>query len=116
MPFGKQRPRQAQKEFDDTNRGILFENDRKRGDRDPDYKGSINVDGTDYWLSGWEKETKRGPALSLSVQPKDESRRKSYDAAQRPQEPRRRQEDNGGYQDRLKDEPPPVDDYDQFDR
>ena len=63
-------------DFDDTNRGALFENDRKEKDTQPDYRGSINVEGKDYWLSMWDKVAKSGQAYySLSVQPKVESGR-----------------------------------------
>ena len=58
-------------EYDDSNRGVLFRNDRKESDRHPDYKGSINVDGVEYWLSAWLKESKTGTKfMSLSVNPK----------------------------------------------
>lgn len=63
--------------YDDTNSGSLFKNDRKENDRHPDYKGSLNVDGTEYWLSGWVKTA--GPKaknpgmkfLSVAVSPKE---------------------------------------------
>jgi hypothetical protein len=84
MAYESRRPEGSRKKFDDTNRGILFKNDRKESDKHPDYKGSVNVDGRDYWLSGWRKDTQKGPALSLSVQPKQEARRVSYDKAQSP--------------------------------
>jgi hypothetical protein len=59
--------------YDNTNRGILSRNDKKEADNHPDFKGEINVDGTDYWLSGWVKERKDGSGrfFSLSVKPKD---------------------------------------------
>jgi uncharacterized protein (DUF736 family) len=61
-------------EYDDTNRGVLFRNDRKESDRHPDYKGSINVEGVEYWLSAWLKESKTGTKfMSLSVNPKQPS-------------------------------------------
>jgi uncharacterized protein (DUF736 family) len=59
-------------QFDDSNRGALFKNDRKETEKHPDYKGSINVAGHDYWLSAWLKESKDGKKyMSLSVQQKD---------------------------------------------
>jgi ribosome modulation factor len=59
--------------YDNTNKGILGRNDRKTQDNHPDFSGSINVDGRDYWLSGWIKERKDGSGrfFSLSVKPKD---------------------------------------------
>jgi hypothetical protein len=60
--------------YDNTNRGVLInERDRKTKDDDRDYAGSINIDGTEYWLSGWVKTSKKGNKfLSLSIKPKDE--------------------------------------------
>ncbi len=61
------------KEFDNTNTGTLFNNqDKKQKDSWPDYGGSINVDGVDYWLSGWLKTSAKTGAkfLSLAVKPK----------------------------------------------
>jgi hypothetical protein len=41
-------------EYDNTNRGALFPNDKMRvGKRDPDLRGSINIDGTEYWFDAW---------------------------------------------------------------
>ena len=59
-------------EYDNTDRGVLFKNDRKEDDRHPDYRGSINVGGTEYWLSAWIKKGKKGKFMSLSVKPKEE--------------------------------------------
>ena len=55
------------------NSGILFRNDRKDGERDRDYSGSINIDGRDFWLSGWIKAGKNGKFLSLAVKPKQDA-------------------------------------------
>ena len=63
--------------YDNTNSGLLAKNQRKEQDNHPDYTGSINVDGQDYWLSAWIKEGREGTKLegqkyfSLSVRPKD---------------------------------------------
>lgn len=59
-------------EYDNTNRGALFTNNRKESDRHPDWTGTINVEGTDFWISGWVKVSKAGAKyLSLSVTEKD---------------------------------------------
>jgi hypothetical protein len=42
-------------------------NDRKQSDKHPDMNGKININGVDYWLSGWWKQTQRGEILSLSL-------------------------------------------------
>ena len=61
------------KEFDNTNSGALFRNDRKETDKHPDYRGEINVGGTDYWISAWLKTSGKGTNfMSLAVTPKDD--------------------------------------------
>ena len=58
--------------FDETNRGALFKNEDKKGDKFPDYKGQLNVNGQDFWISAWLKTSKQGTKfMSLSVQSKD---------------------------------------------
>jgi hypothetical protein len=57
--------------YDNTNKGTLSRNNKKEKPTHPDYKGTINIDGKEYWLSGWIKEGKYGAFTSLSVQPKD---------------------------------------------
>lgn len=59
-------------QYDNTNSGILSKNDRREKDTHPEYTGTINVEGVDYWLSAWVKERKDGSGkfFSLSVRPK----------------------------------------------
>jgi hypothetical protein len=63
--------------YDNTNSGLLARNNKQGNESRPDYRGSINVDGTEYWLSAWIKTGRDGTKLagqkymSLSVQPKD---------------------------------------------
>lgn len=55
------------------NSGSLFKNDEKESKKHPDYKGQAKIEGIEYWLSAWVKESKSGKKfLSLSIQPKDE--------------------------------------------
>ena len=60
-------------EYDNTNKGILSRNDRRESDSHPEFKGQININGTEYWLSGWVKERKDGTGkfFSLSAKLKD---------------------------------------------
>lgn len=61
-------------DYDNTNRGVLFKEQDKKSDNHPDYKGTINVDGVEYWLSSWIKTSKQGSKfMSLSVQPKQQA-------------------------------------------
>lgn len=58
--------------YDNTNRGVLFVNDKKGNEKAPDRTGKINVDGVDFKLAGWIKEGKKGQFLSLSIQKQEE--------------------------------------------
>lgn len=62
------------KEYDNTNRGAIFRNTRKTTDKHPDMTGKINVDGKDYWVSGWTayKRNDGEKYLQLSVTPVEE--------------------------------------------
>lgn len=48
--------------------GVLFVNDRKQEPKDPDYTGSIYLNGKDYALYGRKRKSKEGKGfLSVSV-------------------------------------------------
>lgn len=52
--------------------GSLFRNDRKETDSHPDYKGSIKINGIEYWCSGWINKPKgKTPFMSLSFKAKE---------------------------------------------
>ncbi len=59
--------------YDNTNTGALFKAKERATDKHPEYAGTINVGGTEYWLSGWVREAKNGGQkfFSLAVKPKD---------------------------------------------
>lgn len=81
--------------YDNTNTGLLKRNDRKEKDSHPDYRGTINIDGTDYWLSGWIKVGREGTKLagqkffSLSVTPMEDQQQPR--GGNRPAAPSRQQ-------------------------
>ena len=56
-------------DFDNTNRGVLFRNDKGDNPKRPDYTGKLNVAGAEFKLSAWLKESAKGKFLSISVQP-----------------------------------------------
>jgi uncharacterized protein (DUF736 family) len=62
----------SNKQYDNTNGGAIFPNDRKEKETHPDFRGTINVEGTEYWLKGWKKTSKTGTKfLSLALNPKE---------------------------------------------
>lgn len=57
--------------YDNTNRGVLFENDRKTDPKHSDYTGEIDVAGAKYWLNAWISTSKNGKGyLSVTIKPK----------------------------------------------
>jgi len=54
-------------EYDNTNSGALFKNDKKGNEKAPDYAGKINVDGKEMRLAAWIREGKSGKFMSLKV-------------------------------------------------
>ena len=58
--------------YDNTNSGARFRNEKKASEKHPDYRGDINVDGKDFWVSAWVKTSKKGTKfMSLSVTEKE---------------------------------------------
>ena len=43
-----------------ANTGAIFKNDKKTAENHPDYKGKINVEGKDFDVALWLKESKAG--------------------------------------------------------
>jgi hypothetical protein len=59
--------------FDKTNTGSLNKN-KEKDDAHPtwaDYKGQLNIDGAEYWLSAWIKDGPNGKFMSLSAKIKE---------------------------------------------
>lgn len=59
-------------QYDNEKRGALFQNEKRDKANSPNYTGSITINGEEFWLSAWVKESKAGKRfLSLSASPKE---------------------------------------------
>ena len=47
-------------QYDNTNKGRLFNNNYKNKDSQPDVRGELNYEGTELKLAGWLRESKNG--------------------------------------------------------
>jgi len=73
-------------EYDNTNRGSIWKNDKKETETHPDFTGSLNVAGVECWVSAWKRKegaADRAPALSFSVKPKDQPQKQAEKPTQR---------------------------------
>jgi len=59
-------------QYDNELRGVLFKNNKRTHEKQPEYTGSTQVNGQEFWLSAWVKESKNGQKFfSLSLTPKE---------------------------------------------
>jgi hypothetical protein len=54
-------------EYDNNLTGIIGKNDRKEKDSQPDIKGNCEINGVQYWISGWKKDRKDGTGSFYSL-------------------------------------------------
>ena len=76
-------------QYDNTNKGAIWKNEDKQSDTHPDFKGSINIEGVEYWLSCWKRDPNgnpKAPALKFSVKRKDEVHAQGMQQAQQAQQ------------------------------
>lgn len=62
-------------DFDNTNRGSIWKNKKKEKETHPDFTGTLNVDGVEYWVSAWKRKegaSEKAPALSFTIKLQDE--------------------------------------------
>lgn len=57
------------------NTGSLFKAKERATEKHPEYTGTINVDGREYWLAAWVKEGQTQKYFSLALKPKDAPKR-----------------------------------------
>ena len=59
------------KQYDNEARGVMFRNNDKERQEQPDYRGSLTLQHIDYWLSGWIKDhDELGRYVQIRVTPK----------------------------------------------
>jgi uncharacterized protein (DUF736 family) len=75
--------------YDNTNTGALFKNDKQGNENWPDYRGSININGEEFWISAWLKTSKKDNTkyMSLAVQPKEQKKQSAKQNKQRAPDP-----------------------------
>ncbi len=54
-------------EYDNSNSGALFKNDKEDNELRPDYKGTLNVGGVKYKVSSWIQTAKGSGQKFLSL-------------------------------------------------
>jgi uncharacterized protein (DUF736 family) len=67
--------------YDNMNRGVLFKNDKGQNEKRPDYRGTLNVAGEEWNISGWIRASQKtgDKFLSLSIEKKREQKQQKQD-------------------------------------
>ena len=76
--------------YDNTNRGALWKNPDKDTEKHPDFKGSLNVNGVEFWVAGWKRKegaNPSAPALSFKIEEKEQRNQTPPGAPQPAQQP-----------------------------
>lgn len=71
-------------DFDDTNRGVLFKNDKGDNPKRPDYTGKCNIAGTEYRMAAWILDSQTGKKF-MSINFSDLSEQKTEQPAEQEQ-------------------------------
>lgn len=64
-------------EYDNNLTGVLFKNDKGDNEKRPDYKGSAEIEGVQYWVSAWIRDTAKGKCLSMKYERKEQQPKSS---------------------------------------
>lgn len=63
-------------DYDNNMRGVLFHNDKQGNEKRPDMTGNMEIDGTKYRISAWNKTSQKGvDFLSFVVEVDDGTRK-----------------------------------------
>ena len=73
-------------EYDNTNSGVLFKNDKGDNPKRPDYRGTGNWQGQEFNISAWIKESKKDGSKFFSFRFEDKQPAKPKGNPTPPQE------------------------------
>jgi len=59
-------------QYDNNLTGVLFKKDKGGNEKRPDYKGSAEIEGVQYWVSAWVRDTAKGKCLSMKYERKEQ--------------------------------------------
>jgi len=76
-------------QYDDNLKGALFKNEKRDKESQPNYRGSCEINGEEFWISAWIKEISKGQRagemfMSLSFQAKEDNRSRGRSSPARP--------------------------------
>lgn len=74
-------------QYDNNLTGVLFKNDKGDNEKRPDYKGSAEIEGVQYWVSAWIKEGAKGKFMSMKYERKEQQAQAAPKPAPAPQAP-----------------------------
>ena len=59
-------------DYDNNLSGALFKNDKGDNEKRPDYKGSAEIEGVQYWVSAWIRDGAKGKFMSMKYEKKEQ--------------------------------------------
>jgi hypothetical protein len=71
-------------QYDNNLTGVLFKHDKQGNEKRPDYKGSAEIEGVQYWVSAWIRDTAKGKCLSMKYERKEQQAAPAPAAAAKP--------------------------------
>ncbi len=66
--------------YDNNMRGVIWNAKDKKTSKHPDFTGSMEIEGVEYWLSGWKGEGNR-PPVSFTIKKKEAEPKQEVDCA-----------------------------------
>lgn len=58
-------------QYDNNMTGVLFVNDKQGNEKRPDWKGTAEIDGVQFWVSGWSRTSAKGELISMKMERKE---------------------------------------------